>query len=336
MNRYRLRSGCRSASQPKPTRLTSPSTEQAAKRNPAVPGATPEATAESTRKTPVEVAAAEPRKPPRVRTTRPPRGRPLSPEPPSAGRAVPRASRPVACDQISRAIASATAAATAQRQPNTSAMPGTASPPSRVAAGMDDCLMPNATPRRCSVTNSEMPRLADGWATALPRPPIARPASSHTGDGASPTAVSERIERTAASAVPFRAPSRCTSRPPGRAHSPETPNRVAAAKPKSPRPTSRSALICTARAPVRNAGSTPRTDTATAWRTALIVTARGWTPPSAGSATDRHAQGPADLLTQGNQGPVRLRVQGHARGAPQRPLGRRPLAGGAHRQVLVH
>ena len=274
MNRYRLRSGCRSASQPKPIRLTRPSTEQAAKRSPAAPGETPEDTAESTRKTPVEVAAAEPRNPPRVRTTRPPRAGPcrraaLGRAGGSAGVAAGDLRPDQQGDRERHRGGHGPAPAEHQRD----ARHGQPAQQGRRRDGrlLDAERHPQALLGH-ELRDAEVGRrlgdrvaqAADRQAGHQPHRRLREPDRGQREDR------QDRGERR-----PLPGTETLHQPAPGRANSPETPNSVAAAKPNIPRPTSRSARICTASAPVRNAGSTPRTETATAWRTALIVTARG-------------------------------------------------------------
>ncbi len=156
-------------------------------------------------------------------------------------------------------------------------MPGTARPPIRPAAGMEHCLMPNASPNLPGLTAREIPRFAAGWARPLASPPTTRAAIRTPNDGARPAPLRAIAARTAEATTPLAAPIRWTSRPSRRAQIPETANSVAAAMPIWAGPMPRSARICTARAPTRNAGRTPRVVTVTAWTSV---------PPAPGGGAD--------------------------------------------------
>ena len=70
------------------------------------------------------------------------------------------------------------------RQPSGIASTGRASPLTRIAAGMPDCLMPKPRPCRSAGISSETNRLIAGWQTAFATPATASRSSSTTSDSA--------------------------------------------------------------------------------------------------------------------------------------------------------
>jgi hypothetical protein len=172
-------------------------------------------------KTPSDVAAAEARPAPMVMTTKPSRGVPRSA---SELWEIERAwvsTRANAAHKTSATDAEAAMIST-QRQPRVTAIPGTARPASRPAAGIAVCLMPKASPRRWEPTTLDTPRFAAGCASALPTPPRTSAAYISGSEGARPTPSKETVASIPATTIPQVVPRFCTTTPDGRERMPVT------------------------------------------------------------------------------------------------------------------